>query len=170
MKKIILISFIIFLSNCVGYKPIFTSGQVNFYINKIEISDDNKLTRKLIKNYLIDTYNGKKLNLQSNGRSGGTTNLYFENGKQSIALKLDLNKQENVIMKDAKGDPASYEIKIELNVDVITKESIKKLNFRENFTFNNQSNKFELNQYKNNTETNLINKIFENLILELRTI
>ncbi len=93
-----------------------------------------------------------------------------ENGKQSIALKLDLNKQENVIMKDAKGDPASYEIKIELNVDVITKESIKKLNFRENFTFNNQSNKFELNQYKNNTETNLINKIFENLILELRTI
>jgi PmbA protein len=29
---------------------------------------------------LIDTYNGKKLNLKSNGRSGGTTNLYFENG------------------------------------------------------------------------------------------
>ena len=124
MKKIILISFIIFLSNCVGYKPIFTSGQVNFYINKIEISDDNKLVRKLVKN--LKPYS-------------------IDNGKQSITLKLDLNKQENVIMKDAKGDPASYEIKIELNVDVITKESIKKLNFRENFTFNNQSNKFELN-------------------------
>ena len=73
-------------------------------------------------------------------------------------------------MRDAKGDPASYEIKIELNVDVITKDGTSKLNFRENFTFNNQSNKFELNQYKKNTETNLINKIFENLILELRAI
>jgi hypothetical protein len=73
-------------------------------------------------------------------------------------------------MKDAKGDPASYEIKIKLNVDVITKDGNNKLNFEENFTFNNQSNKFELNQYKKNTETNLINKIFENLILELRAI
>ena len=149
MKKIILISLVIFLSNCAGYKPIFTSDQTNFYIEKIEISDDNKLVRKLVKN--LKPYS-------------------VDNGKQSITLKLDLNKQENVIMKDAKGDPASYEIKIKLNVDVITKDGNNKLNFEENFTFNNQSNKFELNQYKKNMETNLINKIFENLILELRAI
>ena len=42
-------------------------------------------TLKLVSNgilndYLVDTYNGKKLNLKSNGRSGGNTNLYFENG------------------------------------------------------------------------------------------
>ena len=149
MKKIIFISLIIFLSNCAGYKPIFTSDQTNFYIEKIEISDDSKLVRKLIKS--LKPYS-------------------VDNGKQSITLKLDLDKQENVIMKDAKGDPASYEIKIELNVDVITMNGTNKLNFKENFTFNNQSNKFELNQYKKNMETNLINKIFENLILELRAI
>ena len=149
MKKIIFISLIIFLSNCAGYKPIFTSDQTNFYIEKIEISDDSKLVRKLIKN--LKPYSA-------------------ENGKQSITLKLDLNKQENIIMKDAKGDPASYEIKIELNVEVLTKDGTNKLKFREKFTFNNQSNKFELNQYKKNTETNLINKIFENLMLELRAI
>jgi len=34
----------------------------------------------ILNNYLVDTYNGKKLNLKSNGRSGGSTNLYFENG------------------------------------------------------------------------------------------
>ena len=149
MKKIILITLIIFLSNCAGYKPIFTSDQTNFYIEKIEISDDSKLVRKLIKS--LKPYS-------------------VENGKQSITLKLDLNKQENVIMRDAKGDPASYVIKIELNVDVITSDGTNKLNFKENFTFNNQSNKFELNQYKKNTETNLINKILENLMLELRAI
>ncbi len=37
----------------------------------------------ILKNYLVDTYNGKKLNLKSNGRSSGSTNLYFENGKIS---------------------------------------------------------------------------------------
>ena len=36
-----------------------------------------------LKHYLIDTYNGKKLNLKSNGRCGGTSNLYFDNGKIS---------------------------------------------------------------------------------------
>ena len=149
MKKIIFISLIIFLSNCAGYKPIFTSDQTNFYIEKIEISDDSKHVRKLIKS--LKPYS-------------------VDNGKQSITLKLDLDKQENVIMKDAKGDPASYEIKIELKVDVITMNGANKLNFKENFTFNNQSNKFELNQYKKNMETNLMNKIFENLILELRAI
>ncbi len=41
-----------------------------------------------LRNYLIDTYNGKKLNLQSNGRSGGTTNLYFENGEISFSELL----------------------------------------------------------------------------------
>ena len=149
MKKIIFISLIIFLSNCAGYKPIFTSDQTNFYIEKIEISDDSKHVRKLIKS--LKPYS-------------------VDNGKQSITLKLDLDKQENVIMKDAKGDPASYEIKIELKVDIITMNGTNKLNFKENFTFNNQSNKFELNQYKKNMETNLMNKIFENLILELRAI
>ena len=149
MKKIILITLIIFLNNCAGYKPIFTSDQTNFYIEKIEISDDNKLVRKLIKSLKP---------------------FSVENGKQSITLKLNLNKQENVIMKDAKGDPASYEIKIELNVDVVTKDGTNKFNFRENFTFNNQSNKFEFNQYKKNMEKNLINKIFESLMLELRAI
>ena len=46
-----------------------------------------------LKNYLVDSYNGRKLNLQSNGRSGGTTNLYFENGKQSYEELLKINSK-----------------------------------------------------------------------------
>ena len=149
MKKIIFISLIIFLSNCAGYKPIFTSDQTNFYIEKIEISDDSKHVRKLIKS--LKPYS-------------------VDNGKQSITLKLDLDKQENVIMKDAKGDPASYEIKIELKVDIITMNGTNKLNFKENFTFNNQSNKFELNQYKKRIQITLIEKIHQDLIMRLRAI
>ena len=47
----------------------------------------------ILKHYLIDTYNGKKLNLKSNGRCGGSTNLYFENGKISYKDLLSLNSK-----------------------------------------------------------------------------
>ena len=47
----------------------------------------------ILKNYLIDTYNGNKLNLRSNGRCGGTSNLYFENGKISYQDLLKLNSE-----------------------------------------------------------------------------
>ncbi len=46
-----------------------------------------------LKNYFIDTYNGKKLNLKSNGRNGGSTNLYFENGKISFDELLKMNSR-----------------------------------------------------------------------------
>ena len=44
----------------------------------------NLVNSGVLKNYFVDTYNGKKLNLNSNGRSGGSTNLYFENGNISF--------------------------------------------------------------------------------------
>ena len=149
MRKIFFFCFLILLPNCTGYSPIFTSNQINFYIEEIELVNDNKLVRKIIKN--LKPYS-------------------IENGKQKVSLKLELKTQENVIMKDAKGDPASYEIKLTLNADIITVNGLKKLSFNENFSFNNQSNKFELKQYRNNIEISLINKIFESLIMELRSI
>ena len=47
----------------------------------------------VLKHYLIDTYNGKKLNQKSNGRCGGTSNLYFENGKVSYNDLLNSNSK-----------------------------------------------------------------------------
>ena len=45
----------------------------------------------------------------------------------------------------------------------------QKYKFDEKFTFKNQANKFELEQYKRSLENELIDKIFEKLILNLRT-
>jgi PmbA protein len=47
----------------------------------------------ILKHYLLDTYNGKKLNLRSNGRSGGSSNLYFDNGKIAIKDLLNSNSK-----------------------------------------------------------------------------
>ena len=47
----------------------------------------------VLKHYLVDTYNGKKLNLKSNGRRDGTSNLFFEKGSISYQDLLKLNKR-----------------------------------------------------------------------------
>jgi PmbA protein len=53
----------------------------------------NLVERGFLKGYLVDTYNGKKLNLRSNGRSGGSTNLYFENGQISFEELLKIHSR-----------------------------------------------------------------------------
>ena len=57
-------------------------------------TDTLKLVEQgVLKHYLVDTYNGKKLNLKSNGRSGGTSNLYFDNGKINYKDLLNSNSK-----------------------------------------------------------------------------
>ena len=68
-------------------------GSKNFDSEGIKSETLNLVKEGVLKNYLVDTYNGRKLNLQSNGRSGGTTNLYFENGKQSYDEILKTNSK-----------------------------------------------------------------------------
>ena len=68
-------------------------GSKNFDSEGIKSETLNLVEEGVLKNYLVDTYNGRKLNLQSNGRSGGTTNLYFENGKQSYDELLKTNSK-----------------------------------------------------------------------------
>ena len=55
-------------------------GSRNFDSEGVETQKLKLVENGILKSYLIDTYYGKKLNLKSNGRSGGSTNLFFENG------------------------------------------------------------------------------------------
>ena len=59
-------------------------------------TDTLKLVKQgILKYYLVDTYNGKKLSQKSNGRCGGTSNLYFENG--NISYKDLLNSHSKCL-------------------------------------------------------------------------
>ena len=68
-------------------------GSQNFDSEGVNSNTLQLIENGILKNYLVDTYNGKKLNLQSNGRSGGTTNLYFENGRLSYEDLLKKNSK-----------------------------------------------------------------------------
>tara|TARA_B100001093_G_C26218611_1_gene755118 strand:- start:56 stop:508 length:453 start_codon:yes stop_codon:yes gene_type:complete len=150
MKKILILLILIIISNCSGYSPIFSSKLTNFYIEEIIITEDNKLVKKIIKNLKPYTIN---------------------NNTKKIKLELDLKLDETVILRDEKGDVATQEIKITLNVkSYFSNDEIKKFKFMEKFTVNNQSNKFELNQYKKNIQSTMVDKIYEDLIIKLRTL
>ena len=138
------------LYSCSGYSPIFSSKQTNFYIDKIIITKDDKLIRKIVKNLKPYTIN---------------------NGKRKIELELDLKLDETVTLRDEKGDVARQVMEITLDVKSIFQDKkVKKFRFNEKFSFNNKANKFELNQYKKNVQLNMIEKIYEDLILKLRTL
>ena len=47
----------------------------------------------VLKHYLVDTYYGNKLKMQSNGRAGGTSNLFFKNGNVSYHELLNSTKR-----------------------------------------------------------------------------
>ncbi|MBL6857562.1 MAG: TldD/PmbA family protein [Pelagibacteraceae bacterium] len=66
-------------------------GSRNFDNEGVKTKELKLVDRGVLKNYLVDTYYGKKLNLESNGRSGGTSNLYFEKGSTSYKNLLKLN-------------------------------------------------------------------------------
>ena len=69
------------------------NGSKYFDSEGVKIEDLNLVVNGVLKDYLIDTYYGKKINRKSNGRSSGTTNLYFENGDISFENLIKNNKK-----------------------------------------------------------------------------
>ena len=149
MKKNFLILVFFFISQCVGYEPIYSSKEQNFYIDTISTEIDDKISRNIEKK--LKPYTKK-------------------NEKEKIELKIKSIKEENILSKDNKGDPVILEIEISTNVIISNNKMTKTLKFVERFSYTNQSNKFEFEQYKKNIEKNLIDKIFDKLIFKLRNI
>ncbi len=150
MKNIILLIILISLSSCSGYKPILTSKDINFNILDIKVNENDRISNNIKKKLKIYSDQEQKENI--------------------ISLEINSVKQVYAIAKDSKGDDSVYEMKVITNIEIINLDTDnKKVKFEEKFSFNNQSNKFELEQYKKDIQNDLIDKIVEKLILNLRT-
>ena len=150
MRKILFFILIVFLNNCTGYKPILYDKSINFYIDEISNLSGDSTTEKIIRKlspYRTDNKSDNKINLD-------------------ISSIID----EKTTSKDSKGNALTFEKNIKVNIVSTKNEEITKFTYNESFSFNNQSNKFELNQYKKNIEEIMINKILEQLIIDLRQI
>ena len=69
------------------------NGSRYFDSEGVKVQELELISKGVLKDYLTETYNGKKINRKSNGRSSGTTNLFFENGKNTFNELINSNKK-----------------------------------------------------------------------------
>ena len=69
------------------------NGSRYFDSEGVRIEDLQLVKNGILNDYLVETYSGKKINRKSNGRSSGTTNLYFENGDKSFDQLINSEKK-----------------------------------------------------------------------------
>ena len=69
------------------------NGSRYFDSEGVKIKELNLVKNGILNDFLIETYSGKKIQRKSNGRSSGTTNLYFESGNQTFEQLKNSNKK-----------------------------------------------------------------------------
>ena len=84
-----------------------------------------------------------------------TLNLEDQIKPTGYKLIINSTKSLNTISKDATGKASSFKTKASLGL------------FTSDFTYNNIKNKFDLSQYRQDIEANLINKIIEEISIFL---
>tara|TARA_B100000214_G_C23571456_1_gene447556 strand:- start:62 stop:520 length:459 start_codon:yes stop_codon:yes gene_type:complete len=147
MNKIsnyILILSLLFLTNC-GYQAVLNNQNYQFSINVNKINGDQKIN-SLIINRL------KQL----------------EGNEKIYNLSLTSNKEKLIISKDSKGDPSIFEIKINVNYVVKKDEEILISNkINKKTTYNNITDKFELENYEKTIINNLVSEISDSIMLSI---
>ena len=144
MKCLKYLIVFIFFAGC-GYTPIYKTDQISkFKLGIINHSGDKKVGRELINN--LEKFKDKK------------SNNIFD-------IYLTTIKKENIVSKDKKGDPSSYKIQLEVNLDLISQNNDKKFSkkFIKETTYNSMNNNFDLNRYKKKLEKNLTAQILQEI-------
>ena len=78
-----------------------------------------------------------------------------DDSKNGIDLTFEANQNIKVLSKDKTGEPSIFEMKIEIQITIDNK--VKNLIGRE--TFNNDENKFKLNQYQRQLEAQIMERL-----------
>ena len=143
------LSVLMILVGC-GYQPIYSSKNLNFNINQLELKGDIDLNRQI---------RDRLSNFQSN------------KSDQSVKYNIKINTTSNrtISTKDAKGNPAFYTLAVTINLSYSTLgETEKDKSFSESIGYQNNDNKFDLKRYENTLKKNLTNTIIEDIILFLQ--
>ena len=144
MKKILLILIGITLIGC-GYNPIFQTKDISYKINNI-VSTENKISKNFSK--LISNYSNKESN-------------------NIINISIEAEKKQRVVTKDTKGNAEVFELLIFAKFTIENKEIKKIYSFKESTVYKNIDNKFEMKQKEEELIDQLIQKITQNLFINL---
>lgn len=146
--SIVILSII--LTNC-GFKPIYGSKNSNFEI--IEIINENENKNSFAIEKMVMTLSNQ-----------GAVN--------KVKLEMNYKQTFSTILKDNKGDPSKKKLSISVNLIVKNEKDnvLTNKNFKEEFSYDVQSDKFNMAQYEDNITNNLNNKISNDIIFLLGTL
>jgi len=96
---------------------------------------------------------------------------YLKGKKQKYDLTLSSIKEKKILSKNSKGDPSIFELFINVNY-VVKKdgEILIKNKINRKTTYNNITDKFELENYEKNIVNNLSNNISDKIIFSISEI
>ena len=100
------------------------------------------------------------------------TSLSNQDAPKKIKLELNYEQTFSTILKNSKGDPSKKKLSISVGLIVKNKQDnvLINKNFSEEFSYDVQSNKFNMSQYEDSITSNLNNKISNDIIFLLRTL
>ena len=143
--RFLVVFFITVLSAC-SYKPIFSENNYNFEINEIIFSGERYVNR-IIKNKL------------------GLIKKEKDQDKKKYNLLINTNKKKLIVSKDSKGDPLKFDLIITTYYEINYEEKLLfKKEVIKNKVYNNDIDKFKLEQNEKIILENLSEKISEIII------
>ena len=160
MKKITYLAcsiiLLIFLSSCKGYKPIFSSTNLQFTINDYLLEGNKKLAN----NIYSKLYNLSKS--KKNNQNAKNLNFY-----------ISVLKDKDATSKDSAGKILEYKITLNIQIkvtDALSSAEIVNENFISSTSYKPQEQHSETIKLENKSMDNLINTIFQKLLIKLSKI
>ena len=145
MKKIFLI-FVLFTVSC-GYQPIYLKQEpTEFIFTEVSLIGDKEINRRIVGALSI-----KEIK----------TNLPTKKLLLNSSYKIDETS------KNSKGQVLAYKSSVVVDLKIEKNKKLLKKKFFKDFTYNNTDNKFDLVEYQSEIKKDIIDKIIEDIILQM---
>ena len=157
MKKItyLTISFILLISinACAGYKPIFSTSNLQFEISDYSIKGDKSLGKKIYT---------KLYNLSQSNKNNTAV--------KNINISIEVSKNKTVKVKNSAGKILEYKISLNTNIEIkdyFTNDQILSHNFNYSSSYKTQDQFSDSLKLENKTIENLLDKTYQDLLIEM---
>ena len=157
MKKItyLTISFILLIgiNACAGYKPIFSTSNLQFEISDYSIKGDKRLGKKIYT---------KLYNLSQSNKNNTAV--------KNINISIEVSKDKTVKVKNSAGKILEYKISLNTNIEIkdyFTNNQILSHNFNYSSSYKTQDQFSDSLRLENKTIENLLDKTYQDLLIEM---
>ena len=157
MKKIaclsIVFTLLVYMNACTGYKPIFSSSNLQFKINDYSIKGNKKLGNQIYsKLYILSKSNDDDLNARN------------------INITINLLKNKSATAKNSAGKIIEYKITLDTNIivnDALSNNEIINYQSTSSSSYKVQDQHSETLKLENKEIENLIEGVYQNLLIKM---